>query len=72
MDGSADRKVILIECPRCKEVLQKTVTRLVNVDAVTCPVCSHLINLKEPQLAGVIKKAAEDCAAADAAASETD
>ena len=72
MTGSADTTVILIECPSCEKGIQKTVTRLVEIDILPCPICRGMVNLNDPQLAGVIKKAAEDCAAADAAASKTD
>ncbi len=72
MTGSADTTVILIECSSCGKGIQETVTRLVEIDSVTCKVCGGTVDLDHPQLAGVIQEAAEKCAAADAKASETD
>ena len=72
MTGSADTTVILIECPRCEKGIQETVTRLLEIDILPCPICRGMVNLNDPQLAGIIQEAAENCAAADAAASETD
>lgn len=72
MITTAEKTVLVIECPGCGKALQETVARLVSVNRLACRFCGHWIDLKSPDFAVPINKAAQECERADALLSKPD